>query len=299
MNRTATCIRMLELLSSVKIMKIVDLANVLGVNPRNIPEYRKELESAGYEIESIPGRYGGYSLKQDILFPSLAFTELEVKAIEAGSRYLLARNDFMNRIEYEKAIAKLLANEKNKSLSDTKVIFRFPLAMSESEIQKRYNAIALCVAQKKRLEIQYQSLSGNFTFKVDPYQLFMYNNAWFFLAFDHYRCDVGFFKVNRILDFTILPESFLVYKYFNESDYLDELGMRSNNDTYKIKLELSGTSRILLEERVYGRNQVITEENGKMILSVEMRSWWEIRKFVLGFGSKVRVLEPAKLREEL
>ena len=44
MNRTALCIRMLELLSTKKIYKISELAELLETNPRNIIEYKKELE---------------------------------------------------------------------------------------------------------------------------------------------------------------------------------------------------------------------------------------------------------------
>ena len=43
-------------------MRKEELAKELDVNPRNIIEYRKELEAAGYDIITTSGKYGGYAL---------------------------------------------------------------------------------------------------------------------------------------------------------------------------------------------------------------------------------------------
>ena len=59
MNRAALCIRMLTLLNSRGLLSKTELAELLETNVRNIPEFKRELEIAGYTIDSIPGRYGG------------------------------------------------------------------------------------------------------------------------------------------------------------------------------------------------------------------------------------------------
>lgn len=62
MSKTNKCIQMLQLLNTGCVYKISELADRLETNPRNILEYKKELEDSGYNIVSIPGRYGGYRL---------------------------------------------------------------------------------------------------------------------------------------------------------------------------------------------------------------------------------------------
>ena len=62
MNRTALCIRMLALLKVRGRMRIDEIAEALETNPRNVREFRKELEIAGYPIIQTTGRYGGYQL---------------------------------------------------------------------------------------------------------------------------------------------------------------------------------------------------------------------------------------------
>ena len=55
MKRCAACIRMLQLLRSRGFMTREELAQELDTNVRNILEYRKELEEAGYVIEGTTG----------------------------------------------------------------------------------------------------------------------------------------------------------------------------------------------------------------------------------------------------
>ena len=53
MGKTANCIMMLQILNVRDIVKISELSEMLETNPRNIIEYRKELEEIGYYIDSV------------------------------------------------------------------------------------------------------------------------------------------------------------------------------------------------------------------------------------------------------
>ena len=69
MNRTNLCIRMLQLLKARGKMNTTQLATELEVNPRNIREFKKELVLAGYNVEEVKGRYGGYILNDEYDLP--------------------------------------------------------------------------------------------------------------------------------------------------------------------------------------------------------------------------------------
>ena len=69
MNRTNLCIRMLQLLKARGKMNTTQLASELEVNPRNIREFKKELVLAGYNVEEVKGRYGGYILNDQYDLP--------------------------------------------------------------------------------------------------------------------------------------------------------------------------------------------------------------------------------------
>lgn len=75
MNRTNLCIRMLQLLKARGKMNTTQLATELEVNPRNIREFKKELVLAGYNVEEVKGRYGGYILNDEYDLPVTIFSD--------------------------------------------------------------------------------------------------------------------------------------------------------------------------------------------------------------------------------
>ena len=83
MYKTASCIKLIQLLSSRYDFTSKDeIASFLEINPRNIREYIKEIEVAGYSVESKKGKFGGYRLVNRNLLPSLSLTPNEISTIE-------------------------------------------------------------------------------------------------------------------------------------------------------------------------------------------------------------------------
>ena len=305
MGKTALCIRMLQILNSGRMYKISELASMLETNPRNIIEYRNELEEAGYVIVSTPGKYGGYQLDRTSVIPSIKLTEEEKKALTEGSGYILTRNDFVYKDDFRSAMAKIYSSLKHEAEIDPTLFNRFPLAMPLEELKERYDAIKDCIPPSERgkgkvLSIAYKSLSGEEKERrIHPYKLFMYNNAWFVLAFDEHSGEIRYFKLNRIAAFTRTNDTFRKLLSFNESDYLDDFGMKNNGEWHEIKLKLTGNYATLVEERIYGKNQTVEHTPDGTLLTVSMQNKEDIKVFVLGFGEHCQVLSPAWLQEEI
>ena len=128
----------------------------------------------------------------------------------------------------------------------------------------------------------------------------MYNNAWFVLAFDESKGDIRYFKINRIEKYVVQNRKFRVLLSYNESDYLDEYGMKNNGEWYPIKLKLTGNYAMLVKERIYGKDQKVEVVDDKTtILSCKMQNKENILVFVLGFGENCEVIEPDWLKEKL
>lgn len=293
---------MLQILYSRNRVSIAELAELLETNPRNIPEYKKELERAGYYIETIPGRYGGYVLNKRHLFPSVTLEDSEKKALLDGYDYLLSRNDFMETRELAKAMGKIVASIPHPdSPQNTLIANRFPLAMPKEDIEYRYGIISAGISNKHVIEIEYTSLDNTtIKRKLNPYKLYMYNNAWFVLGLDSKSEEVRYFKLNRIKSLVETSERFRIPLTYNEHDYLDEYGMKQNGEWYPIKLKLTGNYALLAKERIYGKNQTVEAvDKNTTILSVEMQNKDEIVSFVLGFRDQCEVIEPQWLREEI
>lgn len=112
MGKTANCIKMLTILSDGQIHKTSELARALETEPRNIIEYKWELEMAGYFIESTTGRYGGYRLDVDKCFPSLKLTKKEIKALKDVKELVNSIDNSVNKTDLDLAIGKILCNNK-------------------------------------------------------------------------------------------------------------------------------------------------------------------------------------------
>ena len=303
MSKTSQCIELLKILySRSRIVSVKELADILETNVRNIPEYINELRDCGYNIRTVHGRYGGYLLERHGVFPAVKLTDAEREGLMQGYEYLLARRDFMEQGNYGKAMAKITSAimSRDTMMDDTLIANRFPLAMPQEDLEERYLAIQQCLANKTVLDIEYLSLDNTISKRViHPYKLYMYNNAWFVLGFDESKGDIRYFKINRIQSFDVLPRKFRVLLSYNESDYLDEYGMKQNGDWYKIKLKLSGNYAMLIKERIYGKEQQVEVVDGATILTCKMQNEDNILKFALGFGADCQVLEPDWLKEKV
>ena len=109
MGKTSLCIQMLELLNTGRVYKVSELSEILETNSRNIIEYKKELEEAGYYITSVSGKYGGYKLDESSIFPSIKLNNKEKEVILEGFNYILSCNSFMHNIEFQKAFSKVVS----------------------------------------------------------------------------------------------------------------------------------------------------------------------------------------------
>lgn len=300
--KAAQAIKMINYLASVKKATREELANVLETNVRNITEYRKELINAGYDIGYQNGVGGGYYLDGDNILPNPRLKESEKKALLEASSYLNARYDFLNKEEFNLALGKVLNScYVNKDIDSPMIIDRFPLVMKEDEIKYRYNIISEALASKRKIKISYMSSKNRVSEHIlHPYKIYMYNLAWFVLAFNETIHDVGYFKLNRIEKIELLNDKYTISKTFNESNYLDQYGMKNNGEYISVSIKLKAPYAALVKERIYGKNQqIISVDDNTTILKCDMQNLASIVSFVLGFGSKAEVLEPLELKEAL
>ncbi len=302
MGKAAMCIKMLEILNTGKIYKVSEIADILETNSRNIGEYRKELEECGYYIETIPGRYGGYKLKDNSIIPSLKLTEEEKEAIIDGFNILMSKKDFLKKNLYSKAIGKIASRielpEDNENLM---IVDHYLLSMNEKDINDRFHFIDKAIKEKRVISIDYSSIkNGNKTHILHPYKLFNFNNAWFFLAYSPEVGEVWYFKINRIKNYKMLDETFKVWKNFKAEDYFDANGFKNNGEFIHVKFIAKGIRKQLVKERIYGKNQKVEENDDDTVtVTLDMQNEDQVVYFILGWGEDVTLLEPQSIIDKV
>ncbi len=295
------CIEMLCHLNTGRVYKVSELAELLETSPRNVIEYKKELDLATFHadydalIKSIPGRNGGYQLNKSVALPVFRLLPEEKEALKESLDYLMSKKDFLKKKELEKAFAKVLSNVEVEYDKDAlQSIDHYQLTMSEKEIEERYRAVEKAIEERHVIKIEYESIkNGTKVHVVHPYKLFLYNNSWFFHALVPNESKVWQFKVNRIKSIEILNDTFTVWEGFNPSNYFDGNGFVNNGPFVHCVFLMSGVRKHLVKERVYGKNQVVEElEDGRAKVSLDMQNEDTIVSYVLGCGNDIEVLEP-------
>ena len=153
MGKTALCIRMLQILNTGRIYNVSELAEILNTNPRNIYEYKKELDEistdSGFYIETIPGKYGGYKLNGNAIIPSIKMTPSEKETIVEAYNYVLTKKDFLKKKEFITVFSKIMSNINiEEKQNDLMVVDKYQLSMEERDIQERYNFIEEAIKLK-------------------------------------------------------------------------------------------------------------------------------------------------------
>lgn len=301
-SKLYVCLGMLSDLSTGRTWKIGDLAKRYEVSEYIIIECRKEIEYLGFEIDKISGANGGYKINKSSMFPSVRLTDPEKKAISESYNYLMKRNDFMEKDSFHRAMGKLFCSLAHGDFEhEITVINRYPLAMPEDEIQKRYDTLKKGIDENRMVKFSYVSQKNvEKEYLFEPYELFVYNNAWFVIGWERNRGDIAFFKINRITKIELTDNKFKVWKMYNRSDYLDEYGFKNNGDWHHIEFEAYNAYAALVKERIYGKNQeVIPIDEKTTLVKVDMQNKENILVFVLGFNRNLKVLEPQWLKDEL
>jgi predicted DNA-binding transcriptional regulator YafY len=297
MHRTSNVIKMLQFLRARGVVKKEEIAEHLGVNVRNISEYRKELEQAGYKISSIPGKEGGYSLDQRALLPTIDLTDAEAMAITLVHRqYRQLSQPTMIR-EFESAMQKILQFRGDQK--EFHIVEGVRYKISNQEIEDLFFVIQNAILSKVKLEIDYRTRKDASTIRVvHPYEVFQYRSMWYVIVKSEASGNIFTLKFNRINKVKILNTKFDEVAPYNLSDYVNEFGPAI--EEVRVKLLLTGSAAFYAPEYVYGYHQVITQlPYEEVILEVTLASHLQAKHLVMNFGSHCKVIEPEWLIDEI
>ena len=308
MGKAEKCIRLLQILNTGGVYKISELADLLETNPRNVIEYKKELDEvaafygSGFYIENVLGRYGGYKLNGNASIPPIKLTPSEKNTLVESCKYLISNPGYVNKNEvikvYSKIMSNLLIEDKNLELLAANKINVYK---NISKIQEWYEVIQLAIKQKKALLIEYDFLKEpRHIVKVHPYQLFIYDNEWRFIGLSVEAQDIFYYKLSRIIDIKRTDERFTVWKNFKIENYIRDGVFTQNGEMFPVTLIASGIRAKLFKEKEYGKNQVCEDlPDGRVKITLEMQKNHSTYNFILGCGDLVEVVEPEWLKDKV
>ena len=266
MNRTNLCIRMLQLLKARGKMNTTQLASELEVNPRNIREFKKELVLAGYNVEEVKGRYGGYILNDQYDLPVTIFSDEQKDALVQSYKFMRTQKDFKPLSLYCDAMDKIIATSKissNDSLHYMSNSIKLDQKTS-TMIDKTQQAInlGLCVL------LSYQSLQDETPkeFEVEPYEIIHYHKSYYLIGFSLLRKDYRMyrFSLERMYSCEISSRHFIRDNHFHLSNYIGEHSLIPLDlKQIQVRVYHNENGLRLFKEKYWGNKlQIINKQEG-------------------------------------
>ncbi|WP_353097317.1 transcriptional regulator [Tissierella praeacuta] len=305
MSRVSNALTMYMLLQGRRLMNVEELAEILEVSPRMVKEYKNDLEKAGIYIKSKKGRYGGYYLENKMDLKGIGLKKEELEALKMAKENIKSGNHIF-ALNFETLANKILNLERDFEHIDyfSKDNLK-PLYMREKE-KEIWRIITKSVINKRKIEILYKSLKQDVKKKkseiriVHPYGTFDHDGATYFFGYCEMRKEVRYFKISRIENIEVLQQKFAINIEYDIKNIMRKSFGIIDDDIFYLKLKISYPMSQLVKEKQYSLNQKIAEiDEENIIFEANLKGYQEVKTWVLGMGSKVKVLEPERLRKDV
>jgi len=171
-----------------------------------------------------------------------------------------------------------------------------------SDKQNIIDAITDAIFRRQTCTVHYHSFSDNQTkkFRIDPLHFFERDGGlYIFVRATNYG-HIRTLAVERVIQLDLTSDTFIPPDDFDPEMRLKGAFGIVYDDPVELRLAFTADTARYVKERCWATDQVIVEQtDGTVILEMKTSGWFEVKKWILSFGSQVEVLEPQKMREEI
>ncbi|MCG6157251.1 helix-turn-helix transcriptional regulator [Rubinisphaera margarita] len=152
--------------------------------------------------------------------------------------------------------------------------------------------------------ISYQSARSTepVSYFVHPYGFVYFRDSIYLVAFSQHHREVRHFKLDRVLDVERQSLRFERPADFDlDSFHAHTFGVfHEDGPSRRVVIRFDASVRQYVQEHEFHRSQSVeTHRDGSLTATFALASLQELKSWVLSFGPKAEVLEPAELREEI
>jgi predicted DNA-binding transcriptional regulator YafY len=135
--------------------------------------------------------------------------------------------------------------------------------------------------------------------RVNPYHLVHYQGGWYLIGHCHTRRQILTFALSRITGVELLADAFAAPADFNlEESMKNSFGIFLGKKPCNVRLLFTNTAAPYVTERVWHPEQILRlHRNGSVTLTLPATDLTEVRRWILSWGSGVKVLAPRELAE--
>jgi len=283
-----------------------EIARDLGFSERTAYRDLNALKGAGWPVHAGP-RPGFWKLDESSV-PGILFTPQELTALALARQMLTGMPGSPFERPMEAAFNKIKAacdRDGIKALesSDRRIFASLRRSRPYTRGQVWFSNILSAMQGQKTLRIVYftRERGEESRREVDPYGLVFHEGAFYLVGFCHQRKEIRTFLVDRIRVAQDAGRKFEMPRDFSAAEHFrNAWGILRGRVLVKVRARFDRTvSQLVREGRWHATQRLEEGPAGSVILSVEVAGWEEIRRWLMGFGAAVEVLEPADLRDSM
>lgn len=222
MAQLSRLISILTLLRAKRLLTATELAEKYEVSVRTIYRDIRKLEDAGIPVVTIDGK--GYSLMEGYQIAPVQFTEKEANALITAQHLVKQTKDTSFMRDFGEALTKIKSVFRTSVLEKSERLERqihvFDPNYFENISSNALSEIQLAITNLNYVEINYQKANDPIISyrKIEPYAFYSTNHKWVLIAWCYLRNEYRAFRIDRIQQFKILPDTFEDRK-FNLQSY--------------------------------------------------------------------------------
>lgn len=186
-------------------------------------------------------------------------------------------------------------------LSDVITCISDPLPFIDQDL---FSSIINASDRKKTVTFKYKPLQKTTYMErtLDPFHIVCQRGNWYVIGWCHYSKEIRIFSFSRISEFHITEESFTIPQDFNLHDHIDtDVGVWVTKiEPFAVKLLFAPEVGTFAAEHQWHEKQTLkVHDDGSVQVTFETTQMQEVKRWVLGQGTTVTVLEPPELIQEI
>jgi len=152
-----------------------------------------------------------------------------------------------------------------------------------------------CLRSSQQVQLNYKAPGKNLEQRaIDPYHAVRFEGDWYIIGHCHLRNEIRTFSLSRIISVTKTGNSFKIPNGFDFKKLSgSHFGVHWSNKETKVKIQFNKRVSDYVRERTWHpTQQLITLDDGDVILSLSVNHLLELKRWILSWGEDACVLEP-------
>ena len=267
-----------------------ELAEKFEVSRRTIGRDIDALCMAGIPVITHQGSGGGISIAEGFKLDKSVLTTNELSDIVAA---LKGFGSITPRSNIERTLDKLRVND------DAVVSLHEPIIIElashyKGQLTEKIELIKQSVLGKQLIEFDYFYDKGESHRRIEPYFVIFQWTSWYVFGYCLEREDFRLFKLNRLWNLRLCDEPYTPREIPGEKR---DFNKNFATDSMKLVALFDPSVKYQVIE-TYGLN-CCTDTNEGLLFETEFSNREYMLGWLLGFGSKVKVLEPKGIAHEI